>query len=438
MNISRIWSKGIHGYLNFDLKLRNGLNILVGINGSGKTSALNVVNMLSLPDYAAIATTEFKEIGIELKPKEGKRKISIIAQKNDNEVNIFTIIDAKKSVPINIKLHHDHKQISHNKALKERLYEQYLALRPEAHERETWALLETIEKPLTISLDRRILVNKGLPKSSEDDGDDSIAIRIQRQHRQVDTISQVTSIARDQHSKQKSDLLTLNEKLKSRIISSTFSQGSTTAKIPTQQKINELESKLKQQIETWSPGSKDIESISVYFRKINKFFEALGTKNPKSLNSILSNLLSDDMRRISLLSEAFEEFDIESNKCTHPIKHYLETLNSFFVDSNKAIAFNDATGQIHFKAFGNNEIEGGIDMLSSGEKQLLILLTLIAFPPSNASTFVIDEPEISLHPKWQNQLLPSIIELMNPASQMIIATHSPELVGPFKEQCIVF
>lgn len=438
MNISRVWAKNIHGYLSFDIKLRNGLNILVGINGSGKTSALNIIEMLSVPDYAAIATTEFLEIGIELKPKEAKKKIAIIAKKTDEEINIFTVVDTKKSAPINIKLHHSQRQISQSRAAREKLYEEYSNLRPDPQERETWALLETIEKALTISLDRRITINKGLAKSTEDDGNDSNALRLKRQMRSGDAMAQVTSIARNQHSKQKSDLLTLNEKLKSRIISSTFSQTSAPPRIPTQQKIKELETKLKQQMETWSAGTKDVDSISIYFRRFNKFFDALGTNNPKNLNSMLSNLLSDDMRRISLLSEAFEEFDKESNKCTGAIRSYLETLNSFFIDSKKQIIFDEATSQLQFKTIDDNLAEGGVDMLSSGEKQLLILLTLVAFPPNSASTFIIDEPEISLHPKWQNHLIPSITGLMDPTSQMIVATHSPELVGPFKEQCIVF
>ena len=49
--------------------------------------------------------------------------------------------------------------------------------------------------------------------------------------------------------------------------------------------------------------------------------------------------------------------------------------------------------------------------------------------------FIADEPELSLHIEWQRKVISSIIAL-NPNSQIIIATHSPEIVGRFKTSII--
>ncbi|ELI5445425.1 ATP-binding protein [Vibrio parahaemolyticus] len=68
---------------------------------------------------------------------------------------------------------------------------------------------------------------------------------------------------------------------------------------------------------------------------------------------------------------------------------------------------------------------------SSGEKALLLLACSIANKIKNDSVVLIDEPEISLHPEWQE----NFIELLNAAFKhfknchFIIATHSPLVIS---------
>ena len=57
---------------------------------------------------------------------------------------------------------------------------------------------------------------------------------------------------------------------------------------------------------------------------------------------------------------------------------------------------------------------------------LIILLTVLVEDQQNYVLFM-DEPEISLHVEWQNQLIDLITEL-NPNVQIILATHSPALI----------
>lgn len=66
--------------------------------------------------------------------------------------------------------------------------------------------------------------------------------------------------------------------------------------------------------------------------------------------------------------------------------------------------------------------------LSSGEKQLLILLTETLLQQNSPTIFIADEPELSLHIDWQRKIISSVREL-NPNAQVIVATHSPEIAG---------
>lgn len=65
--------------------------------------------------------------------------------------------------------------------------------------------------------------------------------------------------------------------------------------------------------------------------------------------------------------------------------------------------------------------------LSSGEKQILIILTTVLVQNRRPSVMIMDEPEISLHFEWQKRLFEDILQL-NPNLQLIVATHSPALV----------
>ena len=76
-----------------------------------------------------------------------------------------------------------------------------------------------------------------------------------------------------------------------------------------------------------------------------------------------------------------------------------------------------------------------IDILSSGEKQLFILLGEALLQEEKPIVFISDEPELSLHVTWQSVLFENIRSL-NANSQIITATHSPDIVGPFQDKII--
>lgn len=65
--------------------------------------------------------------------------------------------------------------------------------------------------------------------------------------------------------------------------------------------------------------------------------------------------------------------------------------------------------------------------LSSGEKQMLILLLSTLVQGKQKGVIFWDEPEISLHIAWQQQLI-RVVRSINPNMQLIMATHSPNIL----------
>ena len=68
---------------------------------------------------------------------------------------------------------------------------------------------------------------------------------------------------------------------------------------------------------------------------------------------------------------------------------------------------------------------------SSGEQCLLVMLLGIAGHITDGSIILIDEPEISLHPRWQEEFIIMLTKafLTYSGCQFIIATHSPQIIS---------
>lgn len=66
-------------------------------------------------------------------------------------------------------------------------------------------------------------------------------------------------------------------------------------------------------------------------------------------------------------------------------------------------------------------------LLSSGEKQILVILLTALTQDRQPYVLFMDEPEASLHFDWQKRLIDMVREL-NPNVQIILTTHSPAVI----------
>lgn len=77
-----------------------------------------------------------------------------------------------------------------------------------------------------------------------------------------------------------------------------------------------------------------------------------------------------------------------------------------------------------------------LEKLSSGEQHEVIMLYRSIFEVKRNTILLIDEPENSLHVVWQNEFLDDIQELAQTLDlQVIIATHSPHIIGKHWSEC---
>lgn len=70
-----------------------------------------------------------------------------------------------------------------------------------------------------------------------------------------------------------------------------------------------------------------------------------------------------------------------------------------------------------------------LERASSGEIQLLTTLAFIASHITERTAILIDEPENSLHPRWQRSYIDRLFDLFQSSEpKVIIATHAPVMV----------
>lgn len=77
------------------------------------------------------------------------------------------------------------------------------------------------------------------------------------------------------------------------------------------------------------------------------------------------------------------------------------------------------------------------NLLSSGEKQLLLLLSNTILARETAAIFLIDEPELSLNVKWQRSLVDAILKCAEGSKiQFLLASHSLELITQHRRNAV--
>lgn len=110
--------------------------------------------------------------------------------------------------------------------------------------------------------------------------------------------------------------------------------------------------------------------------------------------------------------------------------HFQDIVDDLFKDTGKTIVRD--RNEIYFHSLGE-VIEPY--KLSSGEKQMIIILLTVLVQNHRPSVLFMDEPEVSLHVEWQERLI-ALVRDLNPNCQVILTTHSPAVIMNGWSDCV--
>ena len=176
------------------------------------------------------------------------------------------------------------------------------------------------------------------------------------------------------------------------------------------------------------PAENKFEEIQTYSTTLSIEYEFINTINSNVIRDIPSYIAT----RRNYLATIEEDLTMKeiTNKVVNEINDIFNILEldvklkGFSKDEKTMPIFENSAGE-----------EFDINDLSSGEKQLFLrTLSIKMLEPKN-SIILIDEPELSLHPKWQQRIV-EVYKRIGENNQIIVATHSPHILGSVSNENI--
>lgn len=175
------------------------------------------------------------------------------------------------------------------------------------------------------------------------------------------------------------------------------------------------------------------EDIVIDIFKLYKTFEGILAKKSEYKEHIeyLPVMVGD----VGNVEEKIVNYYITNAEKLDSFKDSLENIKKYINDIFKDLELSFSISKIDYKekkVFLKNggKKEFSINELSTGEKTLVSKILYLYFNEIKNKIVLIDEPELSLHPSWQNRVLKLYENFaIENNCQIIIATHSPHIIA---------
>lgn len=432
--------EGLHGVLNVQVPIEDGVVILVGVNGLGKTTIVSMLYYLLTRQWSKLLEFDFKRISVSLAGENISLDRAFLSYPDASwQHSLFdslplSVAERLLSSPdffllMNSSEHakrEDVSRVAKKIDLPIQLVERALMssiLRTHSggtrKQKKTGKVIQEIESKLTglgaqvlyLPTYRRIEQDlKSLFPEHESDFRKAVRSRVGRDSR-AGYVELVEFGMEDVDSRVKAKVASLKDG--SRVELNNLAGGY-------------LRDVIRGEARDWS-GEKitrlsdsEVKLIlgRVEEKQLNeadkdKVFEVINlVKNERELNSD-NELLAHFFSKLVDIHETQQIAEI-------PLRQFVDVCNKYLQSKN--FIFDDANYDLRLELESGARIE--MRSLSSGEKQIVSIFANIYLGDSNNYCLIIDEPELSLSVEWQKTLLPDI---MNSGRCIFLAavTHSP-------------
>lgn len=443
MVITGFRAEKVFGFLEFDIQFNRDVNFLVGGNGTGKTTALRLINAMVTPNFKELLKIQFDQAWLMLEDNKETHFISVMTEGGTKTLHISGIPD-KLVLPA-----YSHFEVDYINRNGDKFDDMIDEINRKFADHEVMKKLAHIQSPIFLGLDRhsesfsesrndymleremrtratsnRDFVTKRLARGNLAIGLTETEVLVQSAYRRLRELEE------RQSTRLRDSVLLSSFKF------SRFSLKNAPMLLPEKERSRLLNKK----IEIKEALSKIGVRNSRLGSELDEFFEQLGTlfediSGPQNGNSGIEWLLNkNQIDRMAEIVEIIDEHKSKVDEIFKPISFFLSTINSFLCDSNKYVEI-DAVGKLTVKR--PDGTKSSIEGLSSGERQLLVIFAHACLNqrPSRPKVFIIDEPELSLHLSWQEKFSETIFRV-SPQAQFIMATHSPEIIGVNKLKAV--
>ena len=414
---------GFWGSKNIHLKMHADLNFVIGPNGSGKTTVINLLAAALRADFPVLYSVQFDRIVIIMQAKNGSIKPRIEIKKSvDDDTGYFKLeftvkekFSDKKGIRYVVKGPFDEKIYRDPRHLRNRRL------------REEGAHLSKILKDMVevnwLSIHRTNL--------------ESMHIESMRRHVREESFDSLIDQKLKQISNSFSNYFSLLSSL-AEIESKNFQEHVFLSLLDSDHNVIEVIHQLEQESadkstlvnvlkELGIPNKNATKSVDPHLARLSAAKQRMENNHVFEIKDAIT---LSDARRVTEMVERWRILQSKRAEIFKPRTLFEEIINSHFTGKN--LRFDDRNvPQVQL----NSGDEVDIGVLSSGEKQLFILLGEALLQEQRLVVFISDEPELSLHVNWQSSLFQNVRKLNN-SCQIISATHSPDIVSEFRDRVI--
>jgi ABC-type lipoprotein export system ATPase subunit len=415
--IQTIQIDGFWGKFRLITDLNDDINIFIGRNGTGKTTLINFLQAIMTADLDLLASLQFDTVKLLLKDYDKTRTIEVSRMPDEVEYGMVKYRIGRHSVPLPLLP----REMEYRRR---RLHPKFLNSLNEV--RESLGKLATI---VWISVYRELL---------EDEYREPFSHRPTYEKNPIDRRLDDLANRFTQYQLQlQSEINHLSDSFRNKVLASMLYNESFDKFSLGQEGNLDLAKVKKGLLHTYEElGALEPEvskSIDNHIQKIAKAIQLRKDFDPsKNQRITIDDLLPLSLlRRTQHIVDLSTEVENQKKAIFEPVDSYLNILRDFAIGKNF---------KLDSKLSGELQVQLGdkilpLDQLSSGEKQLLILFTEALLQKKQRCVFIADEPELSLHIEWQRKVIDTIRSL-NPNSQLIVATHSPEIAGHWRSKLI--
>ena len=411
LNIMKIQFKGLFGRFDYTIEFKeDGLTIITGPNGFGKSTILNCIYQLhkEVEGIPYFFNLDFEEVIFFI---HNKKKLKIVRRAGKLVINDKTdsIIDLKG-------------------------IERYFSRQPLYYKIDEykWVNRRTSE---VITLDKIIADESLLDSYSEENFIEnglpnrpiSALVRMDlrefsKELGKVFYIREQRSVSEEfdrfDESRLKDEIKELPKKFKLLLDRNSSEYSSKSNELDSSYPIRLFNNK---EAITKDEFNQKIELMTEKFQKLNKF----------DLSHIqdLSNLeFKEEFSKA--LKIYFDDFDEKYQI----YENFINQLELFTDIINKKLNFKEIEiSREKGISIKDTDFEGkqiSLSQLSSGEKQEIILFYKLIFETPENTLLLIDEPEISLHIAWQKKFMDDLYKIIKfKKLNVIVATHSPQIIN---------
>lgn len=413
--IHKIKVNGFWHRFDTECTFNDGVNIIIGKNGTGKTTFMNILYSVLAVDLEEINNNDFDSVEIYL--NDGDKKRTVKANKIDDERYPFTIFEyqiSRKKYRVKLFTADEHRMPL---SIKRRMHEESNEVRIVLDELVSLSSLSVYR--MRSDDDYEVRDRHGSRIISPVDFRLSEILR-QLTHYQLELSIKARDIASVLQKDVLASILYGKEDADQPGYELDFDKSDEKSRlISAYSQLNAIDSEVRRKI------GFHVSSIDTAIEELKSSAnDGNGELKAKSVDFRSLEALRKTRKIIDMSLEA----ETKTEAIFSQINLFLTIIKSFISDKD----FEFQSGDL---IISNKQGVIPYEKLSSGEKQLIILLTESLLQKQMPHVFLADEPELSLHIQWQRMVIPAIRKL-NPNAQVIAATHSPEVASKYRDSII--